>query len=159
MSSQISLKSPNVVSVACLLCLAMLLASSGCSTFNLSLAKAPVVPSEKTTGESRGLYQVEMSGGFSKGSVFQGQIDGPITVQTALERSGATEKYRSMDIMVYRVVKESGQGLKLPVEFDRQKKSVAPEHDYAIHPNDRIIVRSSSTNPLDKLVDSFGLDK
>ncbi len=60
-----------------------------------------------------------------------------------------------MEIMVYRVVTETGRGLKMPVLFDRRKKMVAPEQDYAIHPNDRIVVQASTNTALDKLVDSL----
>ena len=101
------------------------------------------------------MYQVEMSGSFKKASVFQGEIDGPITVQTALERSGAISKFRGMDIMIYRVVKETNRGLKLPVDYQYSEKAVVSHQDYALHPNDRIVVTSMSNNALDKFVDAL----
>jgi hypothetical protein len=153
MVSRIKLSSTLSASTAALLCAGLLIASSGCSALN-SINKSAVLAGENAA-PSQGMYQVEMSGNFHKSTTFQGEIDGPITVQTALERSGATDKFRSMDIVVYRVVQETGQGLKMPVEYKAGKKMVSPDQDYAIHPNDRIVVSSQSSNALDKLVDSL----
>ena len=96
-----------------------------------------------------------MKGNFSKESISRGVIDGPITVQTVLERSGAIEKFRNMEITIMRVVKESGHGLRLPVDYQGGKKAVRPEQDYAIHPNDRILIESRSNNAIDKIVESL----
>jgi hypothetical protein len=139
--------------IACIaLCLGLFVALSGCSTFNHSMN--PVLPVEEKA-PSQGIYQVEMTGAFNKKAVFQGEIDGPLTVQSALERSGALDRFRNMDIEVYRVVKESNRGLKLNVSYDGRSKTVTPDYDYALHPNDRIVVTSKTNSALDKLVDSF----
>ena len=130
-----------------------ILTTTGCLG-GLGLNNAAVLPTEPTA-DSAGQYQVEMTGNFSKSSVFKGEIDGPLTVQDALERSGATKKFRSMDVMIYRVVKESGFPLKMPVEYKARNKTVLPEMDYALHPNDRIAVRARSTNAIDKVIDSL----
>jgi len=139
--------------LAGLFCLGVLTMSSGCSALNFSASQSEVTPIARE--DSRGLYQVEMSGGFAKAATFQGAIDGDLTVQDALDRSGAIDRFRSMDVMVYRVVEKSGQPLKLPVVYSPRKKSVSPEQDYAIHPGDRIIVQSKSNNAIDKLVDTL----
>ena len=135
-----------------------LLASSGCSSLPKTQNKA--LPAAATqTQEAQGVYEVHMKGAFAKESISRGVIDGPITVQTVLERSGAIEKFRNMEITIMRVVKESGQGigqgLKLPVDFQSGKNAVRPEQDYAIHPNDRILIVSKSNNAIDKIVDSL----
>ena len=153
MASRIKL-SPTVSSTAALVLFAgLFVCLSGCSALN-TFNKSDVLSAENSA-PSKGIYQVEMSGSFHKSTVFQGEIDGPITVQTALERSGAIDKFRGMDILIYRVVQETGQGLKMPVEYKYSQKKVRPEQDYAIHPNDRIVVSSRSNNALDKLVDSI----
>ncbi|MDA7903358.1 hypothetical protein N9B31_06815 [Mariniblastus sp.] len=115
-------------------------------------AQIPVDNTDTTTAET---YRVEMSGGFSNVEFYEGQIDGPMFVQDALERSGATERYRAMDILVYRVVKESGRGLKLPVEYESGGKMVMQNQNYALHPNDRIVVTNRSLNAIDKIIDSL----
>ena len=125
---------------------------SGCSTLSglNDSSQNPIAAS------SAGTYQVEFSGGFAKSSVYQGTLDEPHTVQTALERSGAIKKFRDMDITVLRIVEETGRGLKMPIRYDAGKKSVSPEQDYALFPNDRILVESVSNSMLDKMVDSVG---
>ena len=80
-------------------------------------------------------------------------------MQTALERSGAVEEYRAMEITLMRVVKENGQPLKLPVIYRGSKKTVRPEQDYALHPNDVIVVTAKSNNPLDKFVNALSPTK
>lgn len=153
MSSQKAIKATFRISAICVL-LSAVLASSGCSTFSLTQAQA--LPAGAAQAQkAQGVYEVHMKGGFSKETVSRGVIDGPITVQTVLERSGAIEKFRNMDITIMRVVKESGQGLKLPVDFQGGKDAVKPEQDYAIHPNDRIVIVSKSNSAIDKIVDSL----
>ena len=112
------------------------------------------IPVENTDSNTAEKYRVEMSGGFSPGEIYEGQIDGPLFVQDALERSGATERYRSMDILIYRIVKDSGKGLKLPVEYESSGKSVTHNQNYALHPDDRIVVTQRSQNLIDKFIDS-----
>lgn len=132
----------------------LLFLASGCSTLQTLGEHADSLPVEGAT-PSRGIYQVEMSGNFAKQTTFRGEIDGPITVQTALERSGAVDKFRSMDVTILRVVKETGRALKMSVEYVRSDKSVHPKDNYSIHPNDRIIVDANSSNGLDKLIESL----
>ena len=152
MSSQTIIETTLRASVFCVLIGAML-ASTGCST--LPLAQSQALPTAATAAtESQGVYEVQMQGAFAKTSVSRGVIDGPITVQTVLQRSGALKKFRNMDITLLRIVKENGQPLKLPVDFIPAKKTIRPEQDYAIHPNDRILIVSRSNNTIDKIVDT-----
>lgn len=113
------------------------------------------LPTEPPTAEPSDMYQVEMLGGFSRMTGFRGEIDGPIVVQDALERSGATKKFRSMDILIVRTVEETGRQLRLEVGYVPREKSVKQEENYAILPNDRILVRAKSTNAIDQIVDSL----
>ena len=142
------------ISFFCVL-LGAVMASSGCcslpSAQNLAIPTAATAATQ--AAEPQGVYEVQMQGGFSKASVSRGVIDGPITVQTVLERSGAIDKFRNMDITVMRVVKENGQGLRLPVDYQPGKKLVRTEQNYAIHPNDRILISSRANSTLDKVID------
>ena len=129
----------------------VLLASSGCST--IPQTQKNILPAGAS--EPLGVYEVQMQSKFGKTSTAQGVIDGPITVQTVLERSGAIDKFRDMEVTIMRVVKENGQGLKLPVDYQAGKDAVRPEQDYAIHPNDRIVIQANTNNAIDKIVDSL----
>ncbi len=130
-----------------------ILTSTGCLG-GLGLTGA-TLPTDPVSTEASNHYQVEMMGAFTKSAPFEGEIDGPLTVQDALERSGAIKKFRSMDIMIYRVVEETGRVLKMKVEYTPRTKTVKPELNYAIHPNDRIMVQARSLSSIDKFVDSL----
>ena len=156
MSGQEVIESILRVSLFCVL-IGVVLASSGCSTLPLTQNQAlPATAAASQTQKQapQGVYEVQLSGGFSKPTTSRGVIDGPITVQTVLERSGAIDKFRNMEITILRVVKDSGRGLKLKVDFNGSKDAVPPEQDYAIHPNDRILVESKSGGAIDRLVET-----
>jgi hypothetical protein len=152
MISKQALKS--TVNFGCVLLLGMsILTSTGClGGLGLTGAK---LPTEPVSTESMGQFRVDMIGAFNKTASFEGEIDEPITVQDVLERSGATRKYRNMDIMIHRVVEETGRVLKLRVDYVPRKKSVKPELNYAIHDKDRILVQSRTTTAISKVVDSL----
>ncbi len=133
-------------------CLTITICLTGCSTFSSFGNKSVPVTENMTSTTDQ--YRVEMTIPYQKTKIYTGTIDGPITVQTALERSGATERYRNMDVMVLRVVKETGRGLKMPVDFQPRTKSVSSQQDYAIHPGDRIVVEPTSNNLLDQFMDA-----
>jgi len=140
-------------SVLCVL-MGAVLASSGCSS--LPTTQTQALPTGAPQGQAApAFYEVHMKGSFSKATSSRGVIDGPITVQTVLERSGAIDKFRNMEITLMRVVKETGQGLKLPIDFQAGKNSIRPEQDYAIHPNDQILIVSKSNSAIDKVFDSI----
>ena len=110
------------------------------------------MPTQQPSSPSAGMYQVQTTGGFSKPTMFQGELIGDVTVQDALEASGAISKNRGLEVVVMRVVEDTGRGLRMPVDYDSRKKAVSPEQNYSLHPNDRIVVTARSTSPLDKFV-------
>ena len=140
--------------VASLVLLSMVfVCQTGCSTLNSLTGKE--VPTESQTAEPAGTFIVEMRGFVHKPKVYEAMLDGPVTVQAVLEEFKVTEKYKNMEITVLRVVEETGRGLKLPVKYHPRKKSVSPEQDYAILPNDRIVIEPSSNSTLAKMVNSM----
>lgn len=136
-----------------LICISLLALSSGCMSLNSSITEASL-PGEPA-GASSGRYQVVMKGGFSKVSTFEGELVGPVTVQDAINQAGATDKFRGMSIEVHRIVKESGTPIKLPVDYQSRNKQVKSEQNYALHPNDRIVISAASRNPIDKFVNAL----
>ena len=122
---------------------------SGCA--GLATVNEKNVPTQQA---SLGSYRVEMSGGFGKPAIYNGTLDGPLTVQSALERSGAIKKFRNMDVTILRIVEETGRPLKMSVSFNPRKNTITPEQDYALLPGDRIVVEAASNSMLDKVVSS-----
>ena len=126
---------------------------TGCSVFSGVSEKQ--LPSETANVSSTSNFFVEMHKNFGEPKVYKGTITKPTTVQNALDESGATKQFSTMTIDLYRQLPGGGQ-LKLPVDF-KSGKQVKYEQDYALHPNDRIVVKSKSNTPLDKFVDNvFG---
>ncbi len=128
----------------------MALFSSGCSSlaigkFNQSAddAVAANAPTYKVIFEARSGQQPR---------IYKGKITGSLTVQQALEASGATRKHRYMLVDLARVVPETGQVLRLPVTYDAGNRQVIAEQNYAVHDGDEILVRRNSQGPLDSVM-------
>ena len=79
--------------------------------------------------------------------MYTGNIDGPVTIQTALERSGALKKYRDMEINVFRKIEGSYQPLKMTASFDARKRLVRPETDYGLRAGDSVLVQPKTQAP------------
>ena len=137
------------VSLAC-----GLLMASGCASINpLGGKKVPV------TENSAGQYQVAMESGIGTTKTFTGKIEGDLLVSDALEKSGATRKYRAMDIEVLRIVKsENGvpHPLRMQVAYGGPRKGVLPQQDYALHDGDRILVKKGSGGGISQMLGIAG---
>ena len=122
-----------------------MLGLSICVAVVLSLGCADIRPGELPTAP-----KVDLSGptykvifattGNRDPKIFVGQVQNAVTVQDALQASGALEKFKGMRVDLARVV-ESGRVLKLPVLFDAKTRETLPEQNYALHPGDEILVR------------------
>ncbi len=136
------MKLPNISSkIVCLLAAAVLF-SSGCQSMTSFGNKSiPTEPLAKSAGQ----YQVVMMPTMGKPQTFTGNVTPSLTVQTALEESGALKKFRSMKIDIYRLVDDSGKTLKMACELQPGKRIVKFEQDYQILPGDRIVVTAESS--------------
>jgi len=76
-------------------------------------------------------------------------------VEHVLIDSGAIKKFGKMDVAIKRMIPGKGLRHRLDVEFDSAKKKVKEEENYAIHPNDIIIVTPDNSTQLDKVIDSL----
>ena len=134
----------------CCLVLTCLLAglSTGCSSLSMNRQSLPTGNADNGAGS----YTVQLHKEFGASKSYTGQIDDSTTVQKALEDSGATSQFRSMEVDVMRKVAESGRVLKMPVEYQPRSKTVAPEQDYAIHAGDQIVVRPKSNSGFDNII-------
>lgn len=123
---------------------ALTLMSAGCSAVPLVSTAGTVKDVAAADAEQ---YQVKMET-FGGSKIYKGTIDGPNTVQTAIERSGATKKFRNMEIELFRKVEGAYQPLKMVAIYDARKKMVRPETDYGLRAGDSILVKTKSENPL-----------
>jgi len=116
---------------------------SGCMAVNVEMPDEPPVM-DAVPG-----YKVIF--GTSKGKVpkiFDGQITDNITVQDALQESGALKRFRrGMRVDLARRL-ENGRVLKMPVNYDIDSRRVLSEQNYAVHPGDEILVRRADPGML-----------
>lgn len=138
--------------LTCLFMVTIVGAMSGCST--LSLATADGQPKAPVSIDA-GQYQVRLESNFGKSPTFKGDIDQALTIQDALQRSGALKKYRNMEIDLFRKVEGSYQPLKMAAIYDAGKKRVRPETNYGLRAGDSIRVKSKSENSLGKMMGQF----
>lgn len=131
---------------ASLLILAGLMCS-GCVTMNLQTP--PTAEPPTPGGPSYKVIFANNQGGEPQ--IYTGYLDKPVTIQQALDDSGATAKYEGMLVDIARRVEDSGQILKLQVEFDQKTNRIMERDNYAIHPGDEILVRENNPGPLDAM--------
>jgi hypothetical protein len=144
----------SISAVCCsVLGLGLLLLASGCSTM-LPNAADPAIPAENPVA-SAGSFYVELHPAMGKPYIYKGELTGPVTVQMALEQSGATKKFRGMNVGLYRIVKENGRPLKLPVEYTYRTKQVMQHQNYALHPEDRLVVAAKTKNVVGEVLNAL----
>ena len=133
-----------------------ILVSSGCSVLpNPSTKELPTEVTANANGTAPAppaKFYVEAHSAFGQPKLYTGTITQPTTVQAALEMSGLLRSVRSPEVDLYRRI-PGAPPLKLPIEFKGDR--VKYEQDYALHPNDRVVVRNKSNSPIDKIVDTL----
>jgi hypothetical protein len=111
----------------------------GCASFaNLSPFGRQATELDKDPSQQ---YVVEMANMMGQSTTYEGQLEENMTVQTALVRSGATRRYRNMEIAILRTVEGTGYPLRMVVRYSPAQRMVVPEEDYALLPGDRIYIK------------------
>lgn len=138
--------------------LCLMLSGMGCSTLSISDA-LPMLGGDRTelseSPEQRATCTVEMrlSAGRTK------SVEVPLTaesrVQDVLDASQATKKFRNLEVFIMRRTNHASQPvLRMDCNFDRKKRQISWESDYAVIHGDRIIVREDRSDPFQKIVTS-----
>ena len=128
---------------------------SGCSSLSMLPSGKMEVPPASEQENAQGMYLVDIHPSFAKKTSYKGQLRPGMTVQNALEESGAFGKVKGMEVDLYRIVEGKGRTLKMPVELQKGKRVVRFEQDYAVHPGDRIVVKAKSS-ALDGVLNRLG---
>lgn len=79
----------------------------------------------------------------------------PVFVSDLLRQSGLTEEYPRMQATLHRNATDAISGIRLGIRFAHRSNQVLPEHDYQLHPGDRLEVVEYQPNPLESLEDFF----
>jgi len=78
-------------------------------------------------------------------------LDDAVYVQKVLEQTGLVKKFRNMEIEISRKL-ENGTRHKLDVRYDAKRKHVVSAFDYALHPNDLIVIRQDNSSSFDEML-------
>jgi len=127
--------------------------STGCSTLPSSLSSGAFSDSSAppVASGSQAQYLVDMQMSYGGSKKFKGNIGRGATVQTAIDASGATKKFRRMDVAVMRNVEGDYKPLKMSANYNSSKKMISPETDYALQHGDRIMITPKSESQLLKM--------
>ncbi len=136
---------------------AVLAVASGCRVTNNSKPAPLFGANEKSPVEqapaSQGMVTVELHP--TRGKVTRGQMPcaESMTVQDALEISGANKKFRNLTYEVVRFDQEKGKQIKMGGSYLPEKRTAAAHFDYALRPGDQINVTEDSSSPIDGVLD------
>ncbi len=128
---------------------------TGCQSFDFEDSSVVETAAPVNKADVIGQYQIQLIPSHGKATVEKIDIAGPVTVQDALEASGATGKFGSMKITVGRIVKKTGKLLKLPVDYDVRSKTVPEGQNYSLLPGDTITVSPKQTKIMEKVLESL----
>ena len=137
-----------VLSALCFL----LSASTGCTMFNSRLNKADITQAANQPAVPTYRVRVYSNG---KPTEFVGKLDSNKTVQTALEESDTLNKFARMEITLAREVPGQTGRHKMPVTFDAKNRMVNITQDYALHPNDVVVIRKDTSGILDGVIGKY----
>lgn len=136
--------------------------ATGCSTLPSTFSSSGLLTESAQTpvaSGSQAQYLVDMQLAYGGGKKYKGNIGRGTTVQSALEASGATKKFRGMDVVVLRNVEGAFQPLQMTCQYEPSKKRVRPETDYALQHGDRVVIAPKSENQLLKMFGTFAESK
>ena len=137
----------------------LLLSGSGCTSVRPSGA-LPLVsdPTEAEAGEvaSQHVCTVEMRGVGGRSKTVDVPLTEDMRVTEVLKASKASRKYPRADVHIWRKSPmKAHEMVKLDVRFDGESGKVKYDTDYAIHPNDRVVVVEQPFSIFDEAYNSL----
>lgn len=130
---------------------------SGCQSLSIGSKTAKADPAAEMMGNATAAnasYFVDVqSDWLGSKSMTKPYRDG-MTVQDAVEQSGALMTMRSIEIDLIR--QEGVHLVRMPCSYNVSARHVEFEQDYALRPNDRVAIRPKKTNLLDSTLRALG---
>lgn len=104
------------------------------------------------TQPNQGVVTVELHP--TRGKITRGEIPmtDMMTVQDALQKSGATKKFRNLNFEVVRFNKEKGKQVKMGGSYLPEKRTAAAHYNYALRPGDRVNVTEDTSSATDSVL-------
>jgi hypothetical protein len=149
---------PLLSVISPLLVCSLLSLASGCQAIDTNVASllSPTADQAATPAikEDAPTYYIEFRSEGGKSQAAAVPLTDVLYVQQALEQTKALKKYRRFKVEIYRPLPQGG-GHRLPINYDRRKKRVDPGSDYAVHPQDRIVVTEDTSTVLDDMLEKL----
>jgi len=103
--------------------------------------------------ESLGTVQVVLKTENDKTKQYTLPLTPQMSLQNALEQTGAIRKFKDMEIKVYRVTPQSkGQVVPLQAEYDAAKNCVPVLHDMALHDGDKVLLQEVDESQIELML-------
>ena len=119
---------------------------TGCQTLTtLTGDKSPLPP---PTGQDT--FTLEVRPSYGKAIRKQVPLTKDLRLQEALAMSNA--KFRNKDVFIVRVIPKTDKKHKIPVVYDRANRRVTMETDYAILPDDLVVIAPDTTSSLERVM-------
>jgi hypothetical protein len=125
---------------------------AGCSALH-SGADLMVDPAADATRGQQAMVVVELRDGDDHREYLKAPLTDSMLVQDALKGSGATSRFRRMNIVLVRTTAKGGK-LRLPVKYDAGKRQVVETNNYAMHADDWLEVTEDTSTMFDRMIDS-----
>jgi hypothetical protein len=126
---------------------------SGCAALDTGAGTSLPVP-VASDGTQAPSITMEIREAGERPRIEQIVLDGDTTVQQSLEKANLVKKFRRMDIHIVRVVGD--HRAKMDVKYEHARAQVDPLYDYALYPNDHVIVQQVTKTALDDMLESLG---
>lgn len=138
-------------------CVACAVASSGCAalpSLPVFLADQEVPPpAEIPAGQPTIKLQVTPHRGDMQRHRIP--LSSGMLVEEVLVKAGLTRRFSNMEVSILRSLPD-GKRINMDIHYDRAKNRVEPSYNYALLPDDLIMVDEIQHSPLDDLLDKIG---
>ena len=135
--------------------------SAGCSTVDQGLLSLmgpldenPAVTVQPSIPPDVPAFTVEVREANESPAQQSVALDRVVHIQDALVKSGAIDKFRRMDVELYRPLPK-GPYHRFEVRYDRKSQRVDPAFDYALQPADRLVITEDTSTIIDDMLGAF----
>ena len=131
--------------------------SGGCSTLPKlpGLGKADPKPPVPKLEPGQPTVKLKLSSAGGEPQRLRLPLEKGMLIEDALKAVGATREFHHMSLLVLRTLPD-GKKMKLEIPYDKSKSGVEPAYNYALVPDDLLLVEEISLSPFDSLLDALG---
>lgn len=147
-----STRSKHIQAAAGITCSLIIMLATGCAQMGSFYEKDIPVDEDVANHSRAATCQVVIDSQWGDPQRLEIPITERMTVQDVLAEADAIRRFGKIEVEVHRVSRQSRRMMKLPVNYETRERRVSYEQNYAILPNDRIVVRHAESSPLDSIL-------